>query len=236
MKTSPLWLLIFLSFCTSNKEVESSTIDLHNPTKENANLPHLIVGGDKNLYLSWVEKRDTDLVEFYYSRLQGNRWSEPELITSGKNWFVNWADYPMLAVDKQGNMLAHFLAKNSTGTYSYDVNLVMKPRNAPNWSTPIIPHSDGTPTEHGFVSMTPNSDSTFSIIWLDGRNTLGGHEHVHQGSMTLRSAKINLQGEMSEETEIDDRTCDCCQTGSTKTPNGTLIAYRDRTIDEVRDI
>ncbi len=35
---------------------------------------------------------------------------------------------------------------------------------------------------------------------------------------------------------IDPRTCDCCQTAAVSTPRGLVVAYRDRTGDEIRDI
>ena len=35
---------------------------------------------------------------------------------------------------------------------------------------------------------------------------------------------------------IDERTCDCCQTSLVQTSAGTLVAYRDRSDNEIRDI
>src|SRR5205814_669732 len=36
--------------------------------------------------------------------------------------------------------------------------------------------------------------------------------------------------------EVDSRVCDCCQTSVAENPDGILVAYRDRSPDEVRDI
>ena len=241
MKLKHLLILLLLSFCYTPKESNNSDEtpelkDFPNPSKNNSSLPYLITGKDGNLYMSWVEKRDSIWVDFNYSFLKNDEWTEPEIIASGSDWFVNWADYPMLAVDKEGNKIAHYLAKSSSGTYSYDVNVVIKPKDSSNWSTPVIPHADGTPTEHGFVTMIPNNDDTFLLAWLDGRNTESNHGHDHAGAMTLRSAVMDLKGELSEQTELDARVCDCCHTTGTQTPEGVILAYRDRSLDEIRDI
>ncbi|WP_370086396.1 exo-alpha-sialidase [Ekhidna sp.] len=226
--------LILTWSCTNTTEY----IDFKSPAGANASLPHLIKGDDGNLYVSWVEKGDSNQVDFKYSAFTDEKWTDPELIASGNDWFVNWADYPMLAVDQSGNKIAHYLAKSSSGTYSYDVNVVLKSTGSQKWSAPIIPHKDGTPTEHGFVTMLPKNDGTFLLAWLDGRNTGGGGhgDHGSGGAMTIRSAVIDMQGNLSEEIELDERVCDCCQTGGVMTPEGAIIVYRDRSVNEVRDM
>ena len=54
--------------------------------------------------------------------------------------------------------------------------------------------------------------------------------------MTLRSAVINRANEISEELEIDGQTCSCCQTDMARWADQTLVVYRDRTDEEIRDI
>jgi hypothetical protein len=54
--------------------------------------------------------------------------------------------------------------------------------------------------------------------------------------MTLRYAEYNGQGRMLNEGELDARTCSCCQTSAVNAPTGLLVAYRDRTAEEIRDI
>jgi hypothetical protein len=83
--------------------------------------------------------------------------------------------------------------------------------------------------------MLPQSDNSFQLAWLDGRNTFSeGQEH--SGAMTLRSAILDVNGALSEELELDDRVCDCCQTGGAITDNGPILVYRDRSESEERDI
>lgn len=233
---------LLLSSCQKNQEKATENSALQNvesPAESNASLPYLIKGGDDLLYMSWVEKRDSGWIDLKYSVQKEDIWQTPEVIASGNDWFVNWADYPMMAVDKQGNMIAHFLAKSSSGTYSYDVNVVYKPVGG-EWSESIIPHDDGTPTEHGFVTMLPKNDGTFLLSWLDGRNTGGGdHDsggHGGGGAMTIRTAALDMMGNLTQEAELDSRVCDCCQTGGAMTPGGPVIVYRDRSEEEMRDM
>jgi hypothetical protein len=102
----------------------------------------------------------------------------------------------------------------------------------------MSPHDDGTPTEHGFVSLLP-SGGKVQAAWLDGRQTTGEHEHGHGtgGAMTLRGAMVQPDGRMQHrDYQLDGRVCDCCQTDAAMTSEGAVIVYRDRSDDEIRDI
>jgi hypothetical protein len=49
-------------------------------------------------------------------------------------------------------------------------------------------------------------------------------------------ADVSAEGAISGETELDDSTCDCCQTSAAMTQNGPVVVYRNRSEQEVRDI
>jgi hypothetical protein len=108
----------------------------------------------------------------------------------------------------------------------------------------MSPHADGTPTEHGFVSLMGDGDSA-RAVWLDGRHTSGEHDHSGGaadgtgggGAMTLRTALISPNGlKLGPDLELDARTCDCCQTDSARTREGLVVVYRDRSDTGIRDI
>ncbi|MES2873807.1 MAG: hypothetical protein WBJ10_00480 [Daejeonella sp.] len=200
--------------------------------------PYLFTDKKGVVYLSWIEKiKETSFLKF--SSLSNDEWSKPGIIASGNNWFVNWADYPMLASDGQGNMIAHILDKSENGTYTYDVKLLTSSDKGLNWSQSRILHDDGKKAEHGFVSLLPHNENYF-ISWLDGRNTVmeesAGHGDAHQRAMSLRAASMNKTGLKSDEWELDKRVCDCCQTSLAVTSKGPVVIYRDRSPDEIRDI
>ena len=245
MKTSFLPLIAALVMMGCNSEKKSEQVEnqipvesLSSPAEGNSSLPFLSIDDDKKLILSWVERME-DSVVLKFSTLKDKSWSEPGIIASGSDWFVNWADYP--SVVRSGNqMISHFLAKSSPEMFSYDVHLIQSADQGKNWSTDFIPHNDGTLTEHGFVTLLP-FDGLFFAAWLDGRNTGGGshsdggHE-MAGGAMTIRGAFISHSGELSGEALLDDRACDCCQTGGAITENGPIIVYRDRSEEEIRDM
>lgn len=203
---------------------------LDNPVSGNSSLPRLVVDGEETL-LSWVERRDTIAV-LYYSRYHAGKWSAPEEIISGTDWFINWADYPAIA-SQNGNILTSFLQKSADGTYTYDVKLNLFSEGI--WNKNFILHDDGTQSEHGFVSMQPYAGDSFMVTWLDGRETVNkGHGG---GQMTIRGALVFPDGSVQYDTLLDERVCDCCNTATAiGSDDEIFVAYRDRSEDEIRDI
>jgi len=134
-------------------------------------------------------------------------------------------------------MAAHWLVKSGSSTYAYDVNISMSNDGGKNWSKPVVPHRDNTQTEHGFVSLISLTEGRLGAIWLDGRNMKETDEHAPAAeSMTLRYAAIDADGKVSDEAQLDERVCECCQTSAAVTNQGPIAVYRDRSPTEVRDI
>ncbi|MDH5367739.1 MAG: hypothetical protein OEW67_12180 [Cyclobacteriaceae bacterium] len=239
MKKSNLSFLFFafvFQFCTDSG-LNDSIIAIDSPAGENSEEPYLTKGADGNLYLSWIERND-NVATLKYAMWQDDSWSTPERIAEGSDWFVNWADYPAIAINKSGDMIAHYLQKSDTATFSYDVKVVAKKATDETWSSPIKLHSDTVNAEHGFVSMQPFDDGHFFLTWLDGRNTTSNINHSGHGSgtMTIRGATIDADLNIIKENELDNKTCDCCQTGATIVNNNPIAVYRDRLEGEIRDM
>ncbi|HEX7802730.1 MAG TPA: sialidase family protein [Pseudoxanthomonas sp.] len=201
--------------------------------------PDLVVAPDGRLLLSWIETGNGSAHALKFAAFDGDAWSAPREIARGEDWFVNWADTPHLTATADGALWAHWLRQSAKATYAYDVVLSRSADGGSTWSSPTKVNDDGTPTEHGFVSLWPQSRDSLGIAWLDGRNTAGGghggHE-AHGGAMTLRVANVGAGLGKSAESELDPRTCDCCQTDAAMTSRGPLLVYRDRDGDEIRDI
>ena len=229
--------------CTNNKNEKQAAVStevkqITSPASDSCAEPFLFADKNNLVYLSWVEKKGKECT-LKFSTLSNEHWSEPVVIASGKSWFVNWADYPVLSADADGNLMAHFLEKSAAGTYTYDVKLINSSDKGKTWSNSKILNDDGKEAEHGFVSMALYGDKIF-VSWLDGRNAAmdGGHtgHEEHQGQMTIRGAIITKQGIKESEWELDNRVCDCCQTSAAITDNGPVVVYRDRSEDEIRDM
>ncbi len=241
---STLWLFLF-SACSTDKAIEfhAPTIQTLSTPCEKGGAPNLFVGEDK-AYLSWVEYLNDTTDALMVSEWIDDAWTSPREIASGTDWFVNWADFPSVVKYKGADdMAAHWLQKSAGGTYDYDVRIAQS-KDGKEWGPSFIPHRDSIAAEHGFVSMLPLENGRIFATWLDGRNTKGhgeetaeehGHGH-HGGAMTLRSAEFDKDGKLHDEKELDHKVCDCCQTTATQTDDGVIVAYRDRSDDEIRDI
>jgi hypothetical protein len=164
------------------------------------------------------------------------------VISEGATRFVNWADTPGITVLDNGDWVAFWLERNDPqAPEGYDIKVVRSTDRGRTWSQPISPHHDGTKTQHGFVSLVPDGGDRALIAWLDGRLaavSTGAHDsHDHESApMTLRSAVLTRADTVLEEALIDDRTCSCCQTDLARIGDATLLAYRDRSANEIRDI
>jgi hypothetical protein len=187
-------------------------------------------------YLSWIEPGPDGVHALRFStREAGGEWSAARTIAQGRDWFVNWADFPAMAALPDGTLAAHWLVKTAPATYAYEVRVALSRDGGASWGEPIVPHRDGKPAEHGFVSFFPWEDGRLGLVWLDGRHT-GGHAAGGPGAMALMQATLGTDGARGEETTLDARVCDCCQTSAARTGDGVLVAYRDRSEREIRDV
>jgi len=215
--------------------------EIDSPAGPNSGEPNLFTANDGKIYLSWIEETPGNQHALRFSVRQQDGWSAPTTISEGKDWFVNWADFPSLAVLNEKSLVAQWLTKNADEKYAYDVKLALSNDGGKSWGGAITPHRDETATEHGFVSLLPISDDDFLVVWLDGRNFSPSSEgYAGHGEptnkMMLMATMIDTTSELSEEILLDPRVCECCQTSAALTSDGVVIAYRDRSADEIRDI
>lgn len=197
--------------------------------------PDLYAASDGTIYLSWIEAT-SDAHALRFSVRHDSGWSAPKLIATGNDWFINWADFPSVVASPGGTLAAHWLRKSGDGTYDYDVMTSRSPDGGVNWSAGATPYKEKTKGEHGFVSMLPWTDNDVLVVWLDGRRAAEhGAGHGVGSAMMLRMAIIDGNNRIREERALDERVCDCCQTGIAQTAGGAVIVYRDRSDAEIRD-
>ena len=77
--------------------------------------------------------------------------------------------HPVAQLVADGSLAAHWLVKSGSGTYAYDVNISRSKDGGRTWDRPFIPHTDGTQTEHGFVSLLPLRDGRLGAVWVEGQ-------------------------------------------------------------------
>jgi hypothetical protein len=204
---------------------QSTIAAIATPAGANSGQPYLSLS-KRGILLSWIE-RDGARATLKFAERTPSGWTEPRIVSSGENWFVNWADVPSVIRLTDGSLKAHWLQKSGPDTYAYDVRLASSTDDGRTWTTSVTPHHDGTQTEHGFASLFEMRDGGLGLVWLDGRS---------KDAMSIRFGTFDRNGKQTAETPVDLRVCDCCPTTAALTSEGPIVAFRDRSDEEIRDI
>lgn len=222
-----------------------STTPLVSPAAPGSAQPQLTVSS-RGVLLSWIERSGPTAALKFAERTPAG-WTEARTVASGTDWFVNWADVPSVIRLADGTIYGHWLQKSGPGTYAYDVRLARSTDDGRTFSPSFTPHHDGTQTEHGFASLFQmpgarlrqgfGGQAGLGLVWLDGRAMkIGGHDGHGGGDMSVRAATFDPAGRQVAESAVDLRVCECCPTAAAVTADGPIVAYRDRSPEEIRDI
>jgi hypothetical protein len=189
---------------------------------------------DGTTYLSWLEPAGGERWALKFSRFDGTlgRWEAARTIASGADWFVNWADFPVLAADGERLTAVWYVNNAAAGGHGHhsETYHAVHSRSADGgatWSAPepITRESDSVE----FVALQPLPDGRLLAAWLDGRARAAGVDR-----QTLHARVLGTPG---PDTLVDGFVCDCCQLSFVPAPGGgALLAYRGRTPDEIRDL
>lgn len=239
-------LLAYLGLVTSPAGPQDSRAIratlVQTPAAADSGQPQLSVS-KYGVLLSWIERAGSETTLKFSERTSAG-WTAARSVASGSNWFINWADVPSVVRLDDGTLVGHWLQKSGDGTYAYDVRLSYSRDDGKSWSPSFTPHRDGTKTEHGFATLFQMPGAGLGLVWLDGRNMKGGEhaaaEHTSPGptanDMSLRFGSYTRDWKPGAETALDLRVCECCPTAVAVTSDGPIVAYRDRSADETRDI
>ena len=102
-----IWILgLALAFTVTAAALEVREIPT--PAAAGAMGSALTTGPDGTAYLSWLEPAGTGTTALKFAAFDTahNRWGDARLIAQGKNWIINWADFPSLSVQAAGRMTA----------------------------------------------------------------------------------------------------------------------------------
>ncbi|NKB88084.1 MAG: exo-alpha-sialidase [Acidobacteria bacterium] len=211
-------------------EAPATPTILDNPAATDSTVPHLGVGADDSLLMSWLEAGDSTTLRVARLDPATGSWTAAESVYSAPTLFANWADFPSVVELTDGALVTHWLEYLAEGRYAYGVKLAQRDANGV-WGEPWQPHEDSSPVEHGFVSLAAAADGGYSAIWLDGTAFADGNNE-----MSVRARHYGPDGAAGSEEILDLRACDCCQTGAAYLGDNLVVVYRDRSPDEVRDI
>ena len=206
---------------------------LSSPAAPGSGEPNLAVGPDGRIYMSWLEPVDSGHA-LRFAVLTDTRWSTPRTIRAGRDFFVNWADFPSIDVRDERRIAVHWLQRTGRSSYAYGVRIAQSKDGGASWSEATTPHRDSTQQEHGFVA-TWRESGNLGVVWLDGRK-FAKEGHDMSNEMMLVSTTLMSDGRQGPEVRLDERTCDCCQNAAVMTSAGPVVAYRNRSTEEIRDI
>jgi len=195
----------------------------------------LTTSPDGRTCLSWLEPASANVMRFRLAERKTDGWDLRADIAAGNDLLANSADVPSVFVAKDGRFVAHWLQKGGGSTAGYGIRLRSSDDGGRSWTAPLVPHRDASPTEHGFVSFFDLAGGEIGMVWLDGRATGGGHGGG-SGATMLRFTTLSRRAGLGPDVVVDDRVCDCCPTSAARTDRGVIVAYRDRSGKEIRDI
>ena len=208
-------------------------VAVENPAPVGSAQPSLVLGVGGRVWLSWLERGADSSVALKVVARERGQWGPVREVVRRKDLLVNWADIPRVAEMSDGRLVAGWL-RGSSVREGYDLLLATSTDRGATWSAGVPAHHDGIEAEHGFVSFFAQGDE-LGLIWLDGRQYALADSARHETQ--LMYARMDAHGVLSREFAIDDRICDCCQTAATTAAGDVaVVAYRDRSPDEIRDI
>lgn len=188
-----------------------------------------LTSSNRSVVLSWLESEAAETT-LKFSERTANGWTEPRAVQSNRSLLANWADVPSVFRLASGTLVAEWLQETDPAAEAYDLRMASSNDDGQTWSQPMSPHHDGTTSQHGFASMFEMASGSLGIVWLDGRSMKEREE------MSLRAAAFDRERNQLFEDAVDTRVCDCCPTAAAVTSDGPIVAFRDRSDDETRDI
>jgi hypothetical protein len=215
------------------------------PAGPGALAPHLAAGADGSILLSWLEPDGAGGHRLRLARFAGGAWGEAATVAAGDDVAANWANTPSIVEDGTGGLWAQWLTRvEGGGHHDAAVHHARSTDGGATWRPLGLLHDDDSAAEHGFATLLPAAGGGGEAIWLDGRARPGGGDTallVRRLGAAAAGEADGASGEprgggRSPEATIDPRVCDCCSTAAARTADGLLVAYRDRSAEEVRDV
>jgi hypothetical protein len=198
--------------------------------------PRLTVGADGVPVLSWLEPAG-DATTLRYATFAAGAFGPPHEVASGDDFMVNWADLPSVQPIADDVWAAHFLKNAPESSGAYHVATTVSADGGRTWSAPAQLNDDDAMAEHGFVELF-SWNGEIAAFWLDGRQLAewSFDEPDKLLGTSLRLAKLDRSGAAVSREIVDELVCDCCAPDQAMTSAGPVVAYRDRTPEEIRDI
>jgi hypothetical protein len=186
------------------------------------------VAKDGSPLLSWIEAEKDDSYTLKYAIRHGAQWTEARTIAAHRQFFRQPAELPEVISLSDGTLVAHWVESPNDGSDT-EFSYVSVAHDGVKWTAPVIIHKDRSKVQHGLASIVASGDGEASILWLEA---LKGED----GPVSLKRTVVSAEGKVLKEESLDNDVCTCCPTSVVKTAKGLLVAYRDHTPEDIRDI
>ncbi len=198
-----------------------------NPAGAESLQPNWSLTPDGGVVLNWTEASKDGSYSLRYAVRRGDSWSQPVTIAAHRHFFRHPAEVPEVMETAGGHWLAHWVENQESSDAEFVY--VSSSADGTHWTTPLMAHRDHSPVQHGLVSMIENPGGGASLFWLEA---LKGED----GPVYLMRTVVDASGKEVSEERLDDDVCACCPTAVAKTTKGLVLAYRDHTPKDIRDI
>ncbi|MGH9557998.1 MAG: exo-alpha-sialidase [Bryobacteraceae bacterium] len=199
-----------------------------NPAPTGSLEAHWGIAPDGSPLLSWIEPAADGSYALRYSIRRANQWTEPRTIVANRRFFRQPAESPSVISFPGGGMLAEWVEvpnDKSQAEYIY----VSASTDGVQWTVPVMANKDQSAVQHALVSMVADNAREASLVWLEA---LKGED----APSNLKRTVVSRDGKVLKEESLDRDVCTCCPTSIVKTSRGLLVAYRDHTSKDIRDI
>jgi hypothetical protein len=194
-----------------------------NPSGPDSSQVNWTVTPDGSAIMSWVESETLK-----YAVRKNGQWSPVRTIAAKRKFFHHPAELPEVIAMPNGGFMAHWIETPKAESEAEYV-FVSASRDGVKWTAPAQGQKDKGDVEHGLASMVSNGDGTASVFFLQ---SLKGPD----APTSLMRSLIGADGTEVKEETLDADVCECCPTAAAKTARGLIVAYRDHTKDDIRDI
>ena len=199
-----------------------------NPSIKGSIQPNWSVAADGSAVFSWVEPAADGSYSLRYAVRRGAQWSEPHTVAAKRHFFRQPAEIPEVMEVKPGAWMAHWVEmpnESSEAEYVY----VSSSTDGAHWTAPVMAHRDRSAVQHGLASMIAGGNGETSVFWLEAL-------HGEDAPVYLMRTIVDATGKEVREEQLDGDVCACCPTAVAKTTKGLVVAYRDHTPEDIRDI
>lgn len=226
MKPKSVLLLVLVAVAASGQTLKVDAVP--NPSGTESLQAHWATASDGSPMLSWLEKSKDGSLSLRYAIRRGGHWSDARTIVANRQFFRQPAESPSLISFPNGSLLAEWV-ELPPGSGEAENLFVSASRDGTQWTTPVMAHRDKSPVQHALASMAASGDNEGSLVWLEA---LKGED----APSALKRTVVGSDGKVVKEETVDSDVCTCCPTSIVKTPKGLLVAYRDHSSQDIRDI